>query len=52
MVPMRVMQVAIDQIVDVVAVRDRFVTASRSVHVARIVSGAPMLGRAPVRIGR
>ena len=37
-----VVQVAIDQVIDMVAVRDRGVSASRSVHVVRRVGRADM----------
>jgi hypothetical protein len=47
-----VMQVAIDQIVDVVAVRNRLMAAARAVHVAGLVTGAAMVGRAAVGIAR
>ena len=50
MVAMRVMQVAIHQIVHMVAVRHCFVSAARSMHVASIVTSATMLRRASVGI--
>lgn len=52
MVAVRMMQVAVDQIVDMIAVWHRFVTASGPVHMARIMTTAPMLRRALVGIGR
>jgi hypothetical protein len=52
MVPVGMMQVAVDQIVDVVAVRHRLVPAPGSMHVARLVTGAAVLRRAAVRIAR
>jgi hypothetical protein len=50
MVPMRVVQVAVDQVVDVIPMRYRLVTASRSVLVPRLVPRAAMLRRAAVGI--
>jgi hypothetical protein len=50
-IPVGMMQVSVDQIVDVIAVRHRLVPASRTVHVPAVVSAAAVLGRAPVRIG-
>jgi hypothetical protein len=52
MVAVRMMQVAIDQKVHMVSMRHRFVTASRPMHVARVVTGAAMLRSALVWIGR
>jgi hypothetical protein len=49
---MRVMQVAFDQIIGVVAVRHRFVAAAGTVHMAGHMAGAAMIGRAIFRIGR
>lgn len=46
MVTVRVMQVAIDEIVDVVAVLHSFVAAARAVHVVGIMAGTLMLRRA------
>lgn len=51
MVTVRVMQVTIDQIIDVITVRYRFVTASGTVHVARVVAAAVVLGGASDGIG-
>lgn len=48
----RVMQVPGDEVVDVIAVRDRFVTAPRAVEVALGVTSAGVRGRAGGRIGR
>lgn len=45
-----VVQVPVDEIVDVVAVRDRWMPATRTVHVSGVVPGAPMLGRACIGI--
>jgi hypothetical protein len=50
-IPVGMMQVSVDQIVDVIAVRHRLVPASRTVHVPAVVPAAPVLRRAPVRIG-
>lgn len=41
---------AIDEIVDMIAVRDRFVAAARAVDVSSIMSGAAMVGCATVRV--
>lgn len=49
-VAVRVMQVAVDQIIDVVAVRHRFMPATRSVHVASFVPGTTMVRCAAVGI--
>lgn len=46
------MQVAIDQIIDVVAVRDRLVTASWAMNMAGLVPRARVSRRAPVGILR
>ena len=48
---MRVMQVILDAIVDVVAVRHRVVAAARPMHMARVMPGAAMVGGAAVGIG-
>ena len=45
-VPVRVVQVTIHQVVDMVAVRDGLVTAARAVHVVRVVALAGVPGRA------
>ena len=50
MIAVRVMQVAIDQVIDVVAVRNRGVAAARAVHVRLRMSAAGVLGRASGRI--
>ena len=47
----RVMQVPCDEVVDVIAVRDRLVTATSAVDVARGVTGAAVRRRAGRRIG-
>jgi hypothetical protein len=44
-------QVAVDQIVDMVAVRDRLVTAARAVLVGRLVAVAVVIGGAWRRVG-
>ena len=46
----RMVQVAIHQVVHMVAVRHRGMAAARSVYVGRIVPRAVVRGRAPVRI--
>ena len=50
MVAVRVVKVAIDQIVRVIAMRNRLVAAARAMHVLGIVSRAAMVRRAPVGI--
>jgi hypothetical protein len=51
-IAMRMMKVAVDQIVDVIAVRHRFVSAARPVHVACIMGTAGVAWRTLVRIFR
>ena len=51
MVAVRMMQMAIDQIVHMVSVGHRFVAASRSVHMAGVVTTAAVLRCAPVGVG-
>lgn len=48
MVSMRVVEVTVDEIVDVVAVRHRFVAAGRAMGVSRLVTAAAM-GRGALR---
>jgi len=52
MIAMRMMQVAVDQIVQVIAMRHGVVPASRTVHVPRLVPTALVIGRAAIRVGR
>jgi hypothetical protein len=52
MIPVGVVQVAVDQIVDMIAVWHRLVPASRTVRVCAVMAAALVTGRAPVRIGR
>jgi zinc/manganese transport system substrate-binding protein len=47
----RMMQVAVDQVVDVVAVGNRFVPAARLVPVAGLVAAALVIGRAALGVG-
>jgi hypothetical protein len=49
-IAMWMMQVAVHQIVDVIAMRNRFVSATRAVHVIWRVAAAVMGGRASVRV--
>ena len=49
-VPVRVVQVTVDEIVDVIAMRHRLVPATGAVLVAGLVPAALMLGRAAVRV--
>ena len=51
MVAVRVVQVAVDQVVDVVTVRDGFVAATGAMDVAGLVAAAFVLGRAAVGVG-
>lgn len=51
MVAVRVMQMAVDQIADVVTMRDRFVSATRAVDMAGFMAAATMLRGAAIRIG-
>ena len=50
MIAMRVVQVTIDQVVDVIAMKDHLVATARAVDVIRVMPGATMLRRAPVRV--
>ena len=50
MIPMRMVQMTIDQIIDVVAVRDRFVSTSGTVLVIGVVGTTLMLRSALSRI--
>jgi hypothetical protein len=45
------MKMAIDQVIDVIPVRDGFVTATRPMLMFRLMAGALMIGRAAFRIG-
>lgn len=51
-IAMRVMQVAINQVIDVVAVRHRGVSAVGSVHVLGVMAFAPMIRRTRIGVGR
>ena len=50
MIAVRMVQVAVDQIVDVIAVRYRFVSAARPVDMARIMGATVMVRCTSVRI--
>lgn len=50
-IAVRMVQMTVDQIVDVVAVRHRFVAAARPVHMTGAMAGTVMLRRAAVRVG-
>jgi len=50
-VTVRMVQMAIDEVIDVVAMRHRFVAAAVAVHVAGFVAVAVMVGGADVRVG-
>ncbi|HVW51951.1 MAG TPA: hypothetical protein VHC91_16435 [Trinickia sp.] len=50
MIAMRVMQVAVDQIVDMIAVRDRLVSASGPMNVIRGMGATLMVRRTSIRI--
>ena len=52
MIAMRMMKVPFDQVVHVIAMRNGFVSATRSMHMAPIVRAAAVLGCASVGIGR
>ena len=49
-IAVRVMQMALDPVIHVIAVRYRLVAAARPVHMARLVAGAAMVGGAAVGI--
>jgi hypothetical protein len=51
-IAVRMMKVAVDQIVDVIAVRHRFVSAARPVDMARIMGAAMVARRTLIRICR
>jgi hypothetical protein len=51
-VPVRVVQVAVDEIVDVIAMRHGLMPATGAVLMPRFVSLATMLGRAAIRVLR
>jgi hypothetical protein len=51
MIPMGVMQMIADQIVNMIAVRYRLVATAGTVRVVRVMRAAMMLGCASVRIG-
>jgi hypothetical protein len=50
MVPVGMMEVAIDQVIDVIAVRYGFVPASRAVDVARVMGAAIVVRRTLIRV--
>ncbi len=49
-IAVRVVQVAIDEIVDVIAVRHGFVSAARAMDVVGSMTGAAVVRRAPVGV--
>ncbi len=49
-IAMWMVQMAVDEVVDMIAVRHRFVAAARSMDVTRFMSRASVVGRAAVRI--
>jgi hypothetical protein len=51
-IPVWMVQMSVDQVIDVVAVRHRLVPASLTVDMMRVVPAAPVLRCAPVGIGR
>jgi hypothetical protein len=51
MVAVRVMKMPVDQVVHVIPMGHSFMPASRSMHMARVVRTAAVLGCAPVGIG-
>lgn len=50
-VAMRVVQAAIDEVIDMVAMRHGFMSAAGAVDVARFVSAAILTRRAAIRVG-
>lgn len=52
MIAMGVMQAAIDEIVDVVAMRDRLMATARTMDMAGLMARAGLARRAVIRIGR
>jgi hypothetical protein len=52
MITMRMMQVPIDQIINVVTMRNRFVPTARTMFVVLVVAATDMVVRAPVGILR
>ena len=50
-IAVRMVQVTVDQVIDVITVRYSFVPASRTVNVIRIVTATRVGGCASVRIG-
>ena len=52
MIAMGMMKVPFDQVVHMIPMRYSFVAAPRSMHMARIVGAAAMLGCASVGVGR
>ena len=50
MVAVRVVQVSVDQVVDVVAVRHSFVSTAPAVHMPGLMAGAPVLGRTAIGV--
>ena len=51
MIAVRMVQMAADQVIDVVAVRHRFVPAAGPMHMTGAMAGTVVLRRAAVRIG-
>lgn len=49
-IAVRMVQMAVDEIVDMITVRNRFVAAARAMNVSSVMSGAAMVGRATIRI--
>jgi hypothetical protein len=49
-IAVRMVQMAGDEIVDMIAMRNRFVAAARAMNMSSIVSGAAMVGRASIRV--
>jgi hypothetical protein len=50
MIAVRMMQVAANAVVDMIAVRHRLMAATRAMHMTRLVAAAAMVGSAAVRI--
>lgn len=52
MVAMRVMQVAVDEVINMIPVRDGGMTAAGAMNMAGLVACAAVSGRAGIRVGR
>ena len=50
-IAVRMVQMTVDQVIDVVAVRHRFMPAARPLHMTGAMAGTVVLRRAAVRVG-